>query len=135
MVQKERLHFSFIIFAVLAISFTSCSNTKKGDKINSYSFFVDTALILKDTVLLTAPNLKLYNGVYYVNNIPFSGYIKALFNNKVSMVASYLNGMQHGSSISYYPTGQLRFVRMYKENKSYGKYIGYWENGNSKFEF
>lgn len=136
MAQKERLRFRFIIFAALAFSFAGCSNTKKEDEINSSSFFVDTALIPKDTVLSTAPNLKLDNGFYYENKIPFSGYIKEMFNNnKISMVAGYLNGMQHGASISYYPTGQLRFVRMYKENKSYGKHIGYWENGHQKFEF
>jgi antitoxin component YwqK of YwqJK toxin-antitoxin module len=102
----------------------------------STSFFADTSSISKDTVLSTAPNLKLDNGIYYLNNLPFSGYRKELYENKqLSFVAGYLNGMQHGNSTSFYPNGQLRFIRMYKENKSFGKHFGYWENGNQKFEF
>jgi antitoxin component YwqK of YwqJK toxin-antitoxin module len=134
MVQKEHLRFRFVIFAALVFSFASCSTVKKEEEINSSSFFVDTILIPKDTVL--SEKLKLENGIYYLNSVPFSGCRKELFaNNKVSMIASYLNGMQHGTSTSFYPNGQLQFVRMYKENKSFGKHFGYWENGNPKFEF
>lgn len=134
MVQKEHLRFRFIFFAALAFSFAGCSSTKKEGEITSSSFFVDTTLIPKDTVL--SEKIKLENGIYYLNNRPFSGYRKELYgNNNVSLVAGYLNGMQHGKSTSYYPNGQLRFIRMYKENKSFGKHMGYWETGNPKFEF
>jgi antitoxin component YwqK of YwqJK toxin-antitoxin module len=137
MVQKERLHFRYIIVSVVIFCFLSCTtNPKKEVEINSTSFFVDTTLIPKDTVLSTASSLKLDNGIYYLNNLPFSGYRKDLYENKqVSLVAGYLNGMQHGTSTSFYSNGQLRFIRMYKENKSFGKHFGYWENGNPKFEF
>lgn len=134
MALKEHLHFRFILFAALAFSFAGCSGTKKEGEIIYSSFFVDIALIPKDTV--SSEKLKLDNGIYYLNNRPFSGYRKELYgNNNVSLVAGYLNGMQHGASISYYPTGQLHFIRMYKENKSFGKHIAYWEKGNPKFEF
>ncbi len=136
MAQKERLRFRQLIFIALAVSFASCSNTKKEAEFSSPTFFIDTAQIPKDTILSAAPNLKLENGIYYFNNHPFSGYLKELYENKqVTLVCGYLNGMQHGTSKSYYPHGKLRFVRMYKENKSFGKHIGYWENGNTKFEF
>jgi antitoxin component YwqK of YwqJK toxin-antitoxin module len=136
MVRKARLHFKQIVFAAIVFCFVSCSNTKKKGEITSLSFFVDTSLITRDTVLSTAANLRLYNGIYYLNNQPYSGHIKELYgNNQVSTVSGYLNGMQHGSSVSYYPDGKPRFIRMYKANKSFGKHIGYWNNGYQKFEF
>lgn len=134
MAQKEHSRFRFIIFAALAFGFAGCSGTTKGGEITYSSFFVDTSLIPTDTVL--SEKLKLENGIYYLNNMPFSGYRKELYgNNNVSLVAGYLNGMQHGKSVSYYPDGQTCYIRMYKKNKSFGKHIAYWENGNLKFEF
>jgi antitoxin component YwqK of YwqJK toxin-antitoxin module len=135
---KKYLYSTLLLFASLLFFLISCSSMRKEKEgeITSSSFFVDTTLIPKDTVLSTAPNLKLNNGLYYLNNLPFSGCIKELYENKTaSLISSYLKGMQHGASFSYYPNGQLRFSRMYKENKSCGKHIGYWENGTQKFEF
>jgi antitoxin component YwqK of YwqJK toxin-antitoxin module len=128
-----------IIWLIAALPFTiGCYKAKKDKEgeVASSSFFVDTTLIPKDTVLATASNLKLDNGIYYLENRPFSGYIKEQYpNNTLSLIASYWKGMQHGTTTSYYPNGQLRFVRMYKENKSFGKHFGFWENGKQKFEF
>jgi antitoxin component YwqK of YwqJK toxin-antitoxin module len=134
MVQKERLHFKQITFTAIICCFISCTNTKKEGEITSSSFFVDTSFIPKDTVL--SDKLTLDNGVYYLNNKPFSGYRKELYtNNKESFVGSYLNGMQHGTTLTYFKNGKLRDSRAYKLNKSFGKHVGYWENGNQKFEF
>lgn len=38
---------------------------------------MDTTLIPHDTVLVGTENLKLDNGVYYLSNKPFSGYVKS----------------------------------------------------------
>ena len=134
MVQKERLHFNLIILVALASIYTGCYRKNKKEEMNSSFSFADTVLIPKDTVL--SEKLILDNGIYYLNNRPFSGYKKDVYNNnKVSLIAGFLNGMQHGKSVSYYPSGQLCYVRQYKENKSFGKHVGYWENGKKKFEF
>jgi antitoxin component YwqK of YwqJK toxin-antitoxin module len=133
MVPKELLHFRQIIFPIVICCFFSCTNPKGGEGITS-SFFVDTTLVPKDTVL--SGKLKLDNGIYYFNNKPFSGYIKELDENqRVKMVGSFLNGMQHGNTITFYANGKLWGSRSYKENRSFGKHFGYWENGNQKFEF
>jgi antitoxin component YwqK of YwqJK toxin-antitoxin module len=136
MVQKERLLFKQIIFIAMVGCFTSCTNTKKEGEITSSSFFIDISLVPKDTVLSTAPNLKLDNGLYYLNNTLFSGYRKELYENKkLGLIGSYLNGMQHGITLTYFENGKLKDSRAYKLNKSFGKHVGYWENGNQKFEF
>jgi antitoxin component YwqK of YwqJK toxin-antitoxin module len=117
---------------------SSCSNISKerGEVISSSSFFIDTSLIPNDTILSTVANLKLDNGLYYLDNKPFSGYRKELYENKqVGFIGSYLNGMQHGITLTYFDNGKLKDSRAYKLNKSFGKHYGYWENGNQKFEF
>jgi antitoxin component YwqK of YwqJK toxin-antitoxin module len=134
MEQKERLHFRLLYFAVLAFVFASCANSKKEGKVITPSFFADTSLVPKDTVLLK--KLKLDNGIYYLNSKAFSGYIKEVDEHQhTMMIGSFLNGMQHGTTITFYTNGKLRDSRSYKENKSFGKHFGYWENGNRKFEF
>jgi antitoxin component YwqK of YwqJK toxin-antitoxin module len=134
MVQKERLHFKQIILIAMVCCFISCTNTKKEGAVTSSSFVVDTSLVPKDTVL--SEELKLDNGIYYLNNKLFSGYRKELYENKkLGLIGSYLNGMQHGITLSYFENGMLKDSRAYKLNKSFGKHFGYWENGNPKFEF
>jgi antitoxin component YwqK of YwqJK toxin-antitoxin module len=138
MAPRAHLLFKQLIASAMILIFISCTNTKKGEAKNAspLSFFVDTASIPKDTVLLPSQHLKLENGIYYFNKQPFSGYVKEQYENKqVSIVSGFLKGMQHGIATSYYPSGKIRFVRMYKENKSYGRHTGYWENGNQKFAF
>jgi antitoxin component YwqK of YwqJK toxin-antitoxin module len=136
MVQKERLHFKQVIFIAMVSCFISCINTKKEGEIVSSSFFIDTIGIPKDTILSSAPNLKLDNGLYYLNNTLFSGYRKELYENKkLGLIGSYLNGMQHGITITYFENGMLKDSRAYKLNRSFGKHYGYWENGYQKFEF
>lgn len=132
----KHLVFFRTVLLVLGFGFAACTNIKQEEKNNSSSFFVDTTLIPQDTFLVNSENLKLDNGVYYLNNQPFSGYINSNYPNDMgSLVAGYLNGMQHGLSTSYYPNGNIMFIRMYNQNKSFGKHIGYWGNGKLKFEF
>lgn len=134
MAQKAHLLIRFIIPVV--IGFCSCTNTVKEGEAISSSFTVDTVLIPFDTVLSTASNLKLDNGIFYLNNLLFSGYIKENYDNdSIKLIVGFYKGMQHGKSVSFYPNGKQRDIRMYRENKSYGKQIGFWENGNQKFEF
>lgn len=136
MALKEHLLFNKILLLALVCSLAACSNIKREEEMTSSFLLIDTALVPHDTVLANTINLHLDNGVYYINNKPFSGYVKSFYaNNMGSLIAGYLNGMQHGLSTSYFPNGKLMFIRTYKENKSFGKHIGYWENGNLKFEF
>jgi antitoxin component YwqK of YwqJK toxin-antitoxin module len=139
MTFRKYLLISQVMLVAVHVFLTSCSGIKKekAEELNSSAFITDDSVqIPLDTVLANAPTMKLDNGIYYYNNLVFSGYLKALYqDSSVQFIWGYFNGMQHGTSISYYPSGKLRDIRMYRRNKSYGKHIGYWENGNQKFEF
>lgn len=136
MVQRELSLFKYILFLVAVLLVFRCKNSENEVETFSKLFFVDTSKIPHDTVLSTNENLMLKNGLYYLNKHPFSGYIKdSDQNHQLRILASYLNGMQHGITKTFYPNGKLRDSRAYKENRSFGKHYGYWENGNQKFEF
>lgn len=136
MVQKALSPFKIFALAILPILIVSC-NTQNGEKdITSSSSYMDTTHIPNDTVLSSDKDLKLDNGIYYINNNPYAGHIKELDENgNVKMVSGYWQGMQHGESHSYYPDGKTKDIRLYRANKSFGKQIGFWENGKQKFEF
>jgi antitoxin component YwqK of YwqJK toxin-antitoxin module len=130
------LYLNQLLFTVIVFFLTGCFGglKSKEEEIISSSFFVDTSLIPKDTVL--SEKIKLVNGICYLNSMPFSGYRIEWYPNKnLSRVAGYLNGMQHGITRTYFEDGRLRDSRAYKLNKSFGKHFGYWPNGNPKFEF
>lgn len=136
MVQKEHLHFKCILFVATLFFILSCRNSNKEEAKTTSSLFVDISLIPDDTAASTIKNLKLDNGIFYLNNQPFSGYIKKITpEGGTESINGILNGMQHGRSVSFYETGNIKDVRMYKENKSFGKSYGYWEDGKMKFEF
>ncbi|MBK7291400.1 MAG: hypothetical protein IPI78_14830 [Chitinophagaceae bacterium] len=115
----------------------SCSskNIEQKEEVVSASSLL-TLLRFHDTISSTDKNLQLNNGLYYLNNLAYSGYIKVLYpDGSVNSIGGILNGMIHGRSVSYYPNGNSKDIRMYRENKSVGKQIGFWQNGNQKFEF
>jgi antitoxin component YwqK of YwqJK toxin-antitoxin module len=131
MVQKAHLLFNLI--TAISIFIASCSTKDK--EMDSLSLVVNIDMIPKDTVLSNDKNLKLVNGVYYLNKKAFSGYIKELSNQKIVGIGSYWNGKQEGITQTFFKNGKLRDSRSYKNGKSYGRHLGYWENGKMKFDF
>jgi antitoxin component YwqK of YwqJK toxin-antitoxin module len=131
MAQKAHSLFK-IIFALIFLA--NCQNHKEKDQ-KSFSLLVETSMIPKDTIQLDNKNLKLDNGIYYLNNKAFSGYIKELYNHQTVSVGSYWNGKQEGITKTFFPNGKLKDSRSYKDNKAFGRHYGYWANGYQKFDF
>jgi antitoxin component YwqK of YwqJK toxin-antitoxin module len=141
MAQKARLLFK--LFVVL-VSIISCKEKDPA----SFSLHIDTSMIPKDTIVMklnvgevqnladvSNPNLKLDNGIYFLNKKAFSGYLKEVFNHQIMSIGSYLNGKQEGTTSTFYPNGKLKDIRSYKNGQAFGKHIGFWANGHQKFDF
>jgi antitoxin component YwqK of YwqJK toxin-antitoxin module len=135
MAQKAHSLFK-IIFALIFLA--NCQNHKEKEQ-KSFPFLVDTTMIPKDTIVVKSnvsiSNLKLDNGIYYLNKKAYSGYIKEVFNQQIMSIGSYLNGKQEGETKTFFPNGKLKDSRSYKDNKAYGRHYGYWANGHQKFDF
>jgi antitoxin component YwqK of YwqJK toxin-antitoxin module len=134
MLEWKFLYIKYAFSVTLMFYLISCAN-KNNERVPSpVSLIIDTSQIPKDTVLLE--KLKLDNGIYYLNNKSFSGYIKAQYNsNQTSSIGAYLNGKQEGVTTTFYPSGKMRDSRSYKNGMAFGRHYGYWENGHLKFEF
>ncbi|WP_366186350.1 hypothetical protein [Flavobacterium ovatum] len=136
MVQKVRLVHKIFFLLIIAIVTTCCSKKIEDEGALPSSLIVSTIGIPKDTILVTDPNLTLGNGIYYLNKRAYSGYIKEMYApNQVKCVFSFLNGQQHGLSLSYFLDEKLKESRSYKLGRSYGRSFGFWENGNPKFDY
>jgi antitoxin component YwqK of YwqJK toxin-antitoxin module len=136
--MAQRAHSLFRPLGILVVLLSLAGCTREGSEREgtSSSFPSDTVTIPADTVLSTHQSLKLDNGLYYYRTRPYSGYIKGVYaNDSVQFIGGCYNGRQHGRSVSYYPSGQIKDIRMYRANKSYGVQRGYWANGNRRFEF
>lgn len=136
MVLKEHLLFKLAGLFLFGMLVLSCNKATKEEVVVTSSLVVDVSYIPNDTISSENKNIKLDNGIVYVNGKVFSGFVKESYSpNQVKAVFCFLNGKQHGLTKSYYLDGKLKDCRSYKDGKSYGRHYGYWENGNQKFDF
>jgi len=78
----------------------------------------------------------LHQDTLFYDSIKYSGLVYTLYNAKDTMlVASYLNGVEEGVQKKWYANQQISSLRNYHAGKKIGEHIGYWENGQPKFEF
>lgn len=141
MEQKERLLSKIITGSFLFSSLLlclSCAVDKEDKSKERLPVFekVSTEQIPLYTISSVDSNLTLVNGIYFLREVPFSGFIKEVYETGgVKSMASYFLGMQEGLTKTFYASGKARDIRSYKENVAYGRHVGYWENGNIKFDF
>lgn len=82
------------------------------------------------------PDLVLANGIYLFRGEPLDGVIEEQYpGGAVKGRASYSHGMRHGTAQTFYADSRLRDTRSYRASLSYGRHVGYWDNGNLKFDF
>lgn len=111
-----------VLFGILVFLVFSC--TKKEPKIPS-TFH-----------LKSAKDIEIINDVVFLNDKPFSGYLYDLYPNKDTLcVEGYSNGKLSGHFRKWYPNKQLMEDRWYVDGAKNGKQIGYWDNGNKRFDF
>jgi len=94
---------------------------------------------------ITIPNLYInildtgvvfHQDTLYFQAKKWSGFVFKLFPNKdTAFVGSYWNGLEEGVHQKWYPHYKLAEFRNYHLGKKVGKHIGFWDNGNPKFEY
>lgn len=91
------------------------------------------------SVYLQKSSHKVYqqNEILYVLGKRYSGYLYELYphSKDTFFVESYVNGQQDGIQKKWFRNKQLMEIRYYNGGRKNGKQIGYWENGNKRFEF
>ncbi|WP_304236653.1 toxin-antitoxin system YwqK family antitoxin [Jiulongibacter sediminis] len=80
--------------------------------------------------------LKKAKGILYLNQKAFSGYLVTYSNDgQLISKTGYLNGKLEGVSQKWTAEGQLTEERNYHQNQRTGRHVGYFENGQKRFEY
>lgn len=136
MVQKGHLLFKIISIVLITLCSACFNRSVKEEVAIPASFVVAKTENILDTITLENKELRLDNGVYYLHNVAYTGYIKEMHDaNQIKNLFLFRKGKQDGISKSYYNSGQLMDSRNYKNGKAYGRHYGFWENGNQKYDF
>ncbi|OUR95388.1 hypothetical protein A9Q84_16260 [Halobacteriovorax marinus] len=74
--------------------------------------------------------VKILGRFAYIKDIPFTGqYIKTSTNGSISFVFNFKNGVKDGKQIGFYKEGQKRFESFYARGLKDGPYKEWYKNG------
>ncbi len=69
--------------------------------------------------------------IYLKDGYPFTGITYECFEDgKLSRVASFLKGKQHGPMYLWYPDGSPQMSASYRQGRLNGRFFGWYRNGN-----
>lgn len=123
MVQPAQLRNN--LFIIILICFAGCNTPAKP--------------VLPPLLMVNNDSGKLsnQNGIVYLNSQLFSGTAFTLFPNSkdTAIIASYLNGKEHGIWKRFYLNGSLKEKRNFENGKKVGEYATWWENGKLQQQF
>ncbi len=130
---------------LLSALFYAC-NSNSNVVINEKIAAFETTLPVVDTTTnIVIPNIltnaidqgfSTHEDTLFLNNLKYNGYVYKLNNNQDTLfIGSYYKGIEEGIHKKWYSNKQIAEIRFYHLGKKMGKHIGFWENGNPKFEF
>lgn len=130
----------FILRYFIPVLFLSaCDSNNKDSQNNQLELKPQNILVASVPTIFKASADKgftLHQDTLFHNDIKYSGLVYTLYNAKDTMqVAGFLNGLEEGIQKKWYPNKQIASIRDYHTGKKIGKHIGYWENGQTQFEF
>ena len=125
--MKNSIVIAFIIFS-------SCkeANTSEMPSQNTMQQIV----IPSNTTLKTDSLLKLKNGYWFYSDTLYSGTIEDYFPSKqLKTTETFYKGKEEGWYHSFYPDGTKEANRYYHAGEKDSINIGWWNNGNLRFEY
>lgn len=81
--------------------------------------------------------VKMNNGLLFINNEAFTGTLFILFPNTkdTAVIENYLNGKEHGEWRKFHPSGKLKELRYFSNGQKAGMLTAWWENGNKQLQY
>ncbi len=130
----------FILRCFIGILFLfACDSNNKDSQNNQLELKPQNIVVASVPTIFKASADKgftLHQDTLFYNDTKYSGLVYTLYNAKDTMqVAGFLNGLEEGIQKKWYSNKQLASIRDYHSGKKIGKHIGYWENGQTQFEF
>jgi len=134
-----------VVVAIAAhLSLTSCSRepesqvTRPAPAPATSSFnrpdTMDYPRLPVTVVAISDEKLERRNGVLYLANVPFSGYVEELFESgPVRSRTGYWGGVRSGVATKWFASGTPFEERFYLEGRKQGLHHGWWEDGTLRF--
>ena len=85
----------------------------------------------------SSPGIDLFKNIILYQDGPFSGLVYELYpsSNDTLWSCQYKNGMKDGIWKKYFPGGEIKEMRLFKQNKKEGDYLGFYQDGSKNFVF
>jgi antitoxin component YwqK of YwqJK toxin-antitoxin module len=117
---------------ILILMAYSCNGDRPSGAINANEQIVPPRYLLK-----SANAISLNNDTVFLKGEKYNGFLYQLSpnGNDIITLEGYANGLLSGGSKKWFPNKQLMEHRYYRKGKKNGRQIGYWPNGNKRFEF
>jgi len=122
------------IVIITCVIFSSCkeANTTEIRQQNAF----EPIAIPGNRVLKTDSLLRLKNGFWFYSDTLYSGAIADYFPSKqLKTIGTFYKGKEEGWYHSFYPDGTKESNRYYHAGEKDSVHIGWWNNGNLRFEY
>lgn len=88
------------------------------------------------TMLSDDPGFSLHEDTVFLNGVRYGGRVLHRHTNgDTAALTGYLDGIQEGLSMKWYPNGMPAETRTYHRGQKVGLHKGWWENGEPRFEY
>lgn len=113
------------IFCILSLIFIACN---------------EKAVVATDLSVLYEHDVhkkEMRNGVFFVDEKPFSGKLIGFYPNKKDTMfeSNYAVGLEDGEWKKYYLNGKIFQQRFYSKGAKVGRFSAFWENGKLQMEY
>ncbi len=123
----------------ISVFFFACDSNNKDSQNNQLELKPQNILLASVPPIFKPSADKgftLHQDTLFYNDTKYSGFVYTLYNVKDTMqVAGFLNGLEEGIQKKWHSNKHIASIRDYRVGKKNGKHIGYWENGQTQFEF
>lgn len=123
--------YKFLIIVLLFV--VSCNIKSNDSKETDESVQIIIPYVEKN---IEDEGLKLKNGILYYLENPYSGTIKAFYQKgNIKSISTYYKGKREGKYIGFYPNQKKWFERYYSNGIKVNSHKGWYQNGQSMFEY
>jgi antitoxin component YwqK of YwqJK toxin-antitoxin module len=134
--MKGLFYINLILACILVQACNTIDPTHSFDVPVSYDSLQPEIILPNQFLNSKDPLFSFHQDTLYYQNTRYSGYIFDHYENGDSaLVGSYLNGIAEGVFKKWYRNNQLAEYRTYHAGKKVGKHVGFWKDGQPKFEF
>ena len=126
----------YFLLSALFYACDSNTNVRVNNNLSAIDSTTSNIVVPEIFTNATDKGFTFHADTLYLGKNNYSGHVYMLNDTQDTVfTGGYYNGIEEGLHKKWYTKNQIKEIRLYHLGKKVGKHIGYWENGNAKFEF